>query len=1292
MALVLQQNILGRAVADPIQMDRRRRRLSSVVKRYANARRPFIVNVRKIDDPALLYEENDRLRKDWVHTLVGPEDVVAIVYLPLGGSSGGAAGAAGKPSAGKQIGSAVAMVALAVAASVLFAPAGPLIGALGLGTTGAALTSAVASAAVIAGGGYLIQRAFAAKANKAGAQDTEDRPLYGVSGGGNQPRPGDRIPRGYGKFWTNPDLSQPDYFTYSGEDQILYKRVTIGLGHYDIKQVQVGRAVLWTKEGGIQPTFFASQVEVIAPGAASTLVPHAVFSASEVGGNELQRPNQTPAYVGPFPGTPVGVTASEYQVDFSLPEGCYAEVTNSTTGAISQTASAWGINVEAAPADDNNNPIGAWFTAYTFASSPTQNTRAMRFSQLFSIPTSRYIFRFQNGLNESTGNHNKVVLDGLRAFTGYNVTRPHVTELAVKIVSGKSLGVTGFGEILVQASAIIPQRVGSTWSLVETDKAAWAFADILRGSVGGVVYGADLPDSAIDIGLIQHFASQVGPFDTFNGIIRGPVSVFEAGQTVLGAMRTEPLRIGNAWSLTRDESRNLRKHTFTRRQILRGSSKSTFTVGGGTGDSDIIAEYFFDGDPRRRRESRVTFGTSTTTPRRINLAGITNHAHATHIATWMAASNYFRRQRRSFTAELAGRLVKRNDPAFVDSWFLTEGKAYGVLSRSGRTLTLDADCPANSAYKATIRDRDNLDFGPIDFTQGASLREIVLNSSDVNALENAYGVQLQDIMATDVEDMTSILVGPVEEIREPYIIQSAIPRSRDTVAIEALHDDPRVWEALGEVAIDPGASAVGDADDAVPRIAYIYAHTVQYSSQTSVEWAVGRVRNASLIVVDLSYDNWATSERISEGMSTSGRYPLRVINVDNQGLGTAWIRAYAVNKYGLQSPYVNGVFTIWKPFITNEFASLIIHLEDLSEQVRADIEKINKIGEGTIRGALRDLEKKVNELAAASATEAGRTYESDRYVKVALEGKVGTAFAAIRHEEEVRISETEALAQTTDTLAVRIDDSEAAIVEERTARIDADEAEATARLTLKAQADDTQAALVQEQTARADGDSALAQDVTAVTTTVNGHSTTITQVQQSLNGSTGFWGVAIQSDGAAVGGFRLIGYRNADGTVFSQFGISGSLVVTGTISGAALETQNIISVSAQIGDLIVDNLHVKNFAITQMVGSSGSGQASVTVTSRGTGNWILWLYYFGEAGSYHPIGTTVGQLFLDTNGVQGDGIGFNYEASGTGDSAGFARLQTLLITGFNPGAGTFTFTARSTVGGFVRIIAQEASK
>jgi hypothetical protein len=881
MATILQQNILGKPVAEPIILDRRRRRLSSVVKRHANARRPFFVNVRKVDEPPALDEGNDKPRATWPKTLVGPNDVVAIVYLPLGGSKGtaSAGGAASSDSSGKSIGRAVAMVALVVAATVVLGPAGPIFGASGLALTGLAATaaSAVATTAVVAGGAYLIQRAFQAKANKTGQDAQEDRPVYGVAGGGgNLPRPGDRIPRGYGVFWTNPDLTQPDYSVYDGDDQILYKRMVVGVGQYRILEIQVGGVTFWTESGGIQTPFVGAQVEIIAPGAGSALVPESVFSSPNVGGNELPRPGDFPAEAGPFAGTPPGIQAGLYQIDYSLPQGCYANP-NASTGGQNGLAS-WAIGVEYAPCDDDDNPTGPWVLG--FANGSTQaTTRAIRLTSYIAPPLGRYVFRAKNLYAEAAGVNNTITWEGLRGHVGGNVVRPHVTEIAMKIRSGKALGITAFGQVLVRASAVIPTNLGAGWSDTETAKAAWAFADILRGFIGGVTYGAGLPDSAIDLGLIRHYASGLlAPFDEFNGVIRGPVSVFDACQTVLGAMRAEPIRLGNAWSMTRDESRDIRKHLFTRRQIMRGSSSVNFAVGRTDGSSDVVAEYFYGGDPRRRREVRATFGSQSITPRRVNLVGVTTHEHASHIATWMAAAAYYRRQRRKFTTELHGRLVKRNDPAFVDIWFIGDVRSGGVLKRTGTTLTLDCDMPVSGDVHAVFRDREGLDFGPINVTQGANVREIVLDSSDLSALETAYDIPFwQDLIADFTNEApTPIIIGTIQEMREPYLIQRADHRARDQVVIEALHDHPAVWDALGEIAIDPGTSATGDAVADLPDIAYIYAHAVQYATSLNMEWAVGRVRNAAQIVVELSYDeHFISNERVSEGLSTSGVYPLR---------------------------------------------------------------------------------------------------------------------------------------------------------------------------------------------------------------------------------------------------------------------------------------------------------------------------------------------------------------------------------------------------------------------------------
>ena len=188
-------------------------------------------------------------------------------------------------------------------------------------------------------------------ATKAKANETNntERPVYGVSGGGNLGRAGDRIPLLYGRCWTQPDLSQPDYTVYDGEDQILYKRFTLGLGKYQIHTLMLGSATLWNESVGIVPPFTTlpggsaisgsvtssgtgTDIEIIQPGAVSALVPGSVYSAPEIGAIELPRPSDVPAYAGPFPVTPLGEQTARIQLDYSLPQGAYGTIKSNRRG------------------------------------------------------------------------------------------------------------------------------------------------------------------------------------------------------------------------------------------------------------------------------------------------------------------------------------------------------------------------------------------------------------------------------------------------------------------------------------------------------------------------------------------------------------------------------------------------------------------------------------------------------------------------------------------------------------------------------------------------------------------------------------------------------------------------------------------------------------------------------------------------------------------------------------------------------------------------------------------------
>jgi len=1279
MTLVLRQNVRGLSLAPPVTLDRRRRRLSTIVARHGDCSRPLIVSVHRRggEGGCLPTDDTVRLRATWRDTLVGPDDVVAITTLPLGGGAGGR-------QQGKQIGMAVGMLALAIAmpyAIGALGVAGSTIGSLSF--TGK-LIAAGLTAGIAVGASYLLNRAAKTK-----DKDGDDK-IYGVSGGGNLPRPGERIPRLYGRAWIEPDLSQPPYIVNVGEDQDLYQRMTLTLGYCSVETIKVGDAVMWTRAGGVQPAFAGAQVEFIEPGQTSDLVPAAVISSQSVTSQELPRPDAVLPWTGPFPLTPVGRSSGRVQLDYSLPQGVFSTFTNKTgsnTGPMQ-----WGVEFQIAECDEDDNPVSGWSVLYTDGGYQ-ESTKPLRFTRFVSVDASRrYLIRARNTAADSVpGNPrvtdvvNAILWDGMRAWLPETIVRPHVTELAIRVRSGKALGVTAFNAIKVEAIARLPVWTGGEWFMQETRKAIDAFSDIMRGTVNGWTYGAGCADSDLDLDRILFYRNTLTTLDTFDGVIRGPVSVYEAAETVLGVIRAQPARLGNAWSLTRDEPRLARKHAITRRQIVRGTSASEFDLSLTDGAADVVVEYTPNADPARRGEAHKFFGTPTITPRRYQMAGVSSHEHAHMLATWLAASAYFRRERRSFTTELEGRLMRRGDPALVDAWFMGDGaRAAGVMDRAGYVLTLDADVEVTAESYMYVRDRVSREFGPVRVTQGPEPNIIVANADDVASVGAFYDppVAWGDLWQADGDEMTSVLIGPLVEIAEPYLIRSVEPQGRFRVNVEAIADNPQVWTALGEV--PPPQPPVPGVEDilgpTVPVVPWVRAYAFQTSTALNMEWSVGEARSAARYVVEVSYDDWATSDLVSDGPAASGSFPIR--HVEDQDV---YIRAYAISATGVVGPRVFSSFRTFKPIISSDIASILIEMANLQEQLRKDIKSISDTGEDTIRRALMDLNDRVEQLAADAM--AANVAEDE--LRVSLAARVGKTIAAINQEMITRADDDEALAQQITTLLAQLGDVQAAISTEATARATEDSALADLIVTLDATVASNAASATSQITAIADEQGAQATQIGNLQTTVDGHAATLTTYATSIDGMSVQWGVTGTIDGV-TGGFVLNGVRRMDGTVAYTVGISGDLIVNQTIYGSKLAADNIITASAQIGNLTVDNIHIRNGAITQVVSSSGDTSASVGINLRGTGAVIIQAYYRGTPGT--PRAVTPGALVVRRNGVQIDSLQNNYFAAGSSGNLGYYTLQTTLIVRDAPGAGYVTYQAEDSYGGGVNIVVMEASK
>jgi len=1309
MTLILHRSDVGEDLRAPQTLAPRRRRLSTLAVRRVKGR-PCIVSVHR--KGALLQPSDDtvRLRKDWRKTLVGPHDTVVITYLPLGGAMGGSSG-----GGGKAIGAAVAAFALAVAAPWLVGAIAPSLGLGGvLGTTaGLTLAGKVVAAGIVAGAAYLLSKATQAKANT----EADSRPVYGVSGGGNLPRPGDRIPINYGRVWHQPDLSQADYFIYTGgedSDQILLKKVTVGAGPYKVHAIRVGQALMWTENGGLRPPFTKAQVEILQPGEESDLVPGAVYSSESVAGTELPAQEGDIEWIGPFPVTEPGVLTKRIQIDYTWPQGYWIQHPKRPN----KMPCSYGIIVQYAEIDEDGRVIGPWRLLFEDIGEGVA-TRAVRKTKFVNVPSGRWAVRARNHVTrllpelEEQGVSAATALtwDGLRAHLFNEPLRPDVQEIAMKI-SAEAMGSTmTFSDIWVETTKILPIWNGSAWVEQPTRKAVWAALDILRNRV----YGGAYPDSKIDLDTFRHYALTLNEHDTFDGQIRGPVSVYEAAATVLGVIRAEPTMIGDVWSMVRDEPRPYAGHVITRRQIVKDTSGADFDLDVGGGESDIIGEYFVDGDTNRRGEVRATIGAQTLTPTRKQLFGVSDHDHAYMLAKWFAASAYYRRETRSLTMERAGRIVERNDRARIDTWFLDTTVAVGVDARAGLTLTLDADVTLPAGTHAVLRDQQGQEWGPLAITASGP-RTITLDADDVAVIEQTTGRTLTSLFGKPNRRLpVTALIGTLTELARPYIIRTAKPEGLDRIQITAVYDAPEVWQVLGE-AIPPAPpikEVILDEAELTPILPWVRAHLVQKATALVLEWAAAGARGCRLYRVDIAYGAGGEWQNIHYAEATSGSYVVEY----REGVEVQ-VRAYAINGRGVPSDPVFTTVQLFKPVINSEIADLILEMEMLSEQVKRDIRAISEIGERTLRDNLKKLNDKVEELASAAATEDVHSYEQRNLIKVAIDN----AHAAILEEARLRVSEDEALAELITTITARLNDPEtglsasASAIESLQTRVSTTEgsieavAERTTTLESRANNPTTGftalAQLTQDlKTAvglTGTGGEATATFITSLSAQINGSGGVITQLssvtatandaQGKVNNVRLEHGVAFTVDGAAVGGYRLTGFRRLDGSFQSEFGIHGDLVVTGTIQGAKLRTdQAIITGQLQVGSLVVHNESILDSAVSNDAADASTGLAAmISINVRG-GRVLILATYYGQPGTLRPIGNA-GTLRILRDGNEIRSLTNNHYIIQGNSGAGLYTLQTTIIAIDRPAKGVHTYRVEDDFMGGVAIYVLELSK
>ncbi|CAO4179382.1 host specificity factor TipJ family phage tail protein [Methylorubrum aminovorans] len=213
------------------------------------------------------------------------------------------------------------------------------------------------------------------------------------------------------------------------------------------------------------------------------------------------------------------------------------------------------------------------------------------------------------------------------------------------------------------------------------------------------------------------------------------------------------------------------------------------------------------------------------------------------------------------------------------------------------------------------------------------------------------------------------------------------------------------------------------------------------------------------------------------------------------------------------------------------------------------------------------------------------------------------------------------------------------------------------------------------------GLSAVAQRVSSLNTTVGGHTANITALFGSYDGVKLQYGVTGTIDGQ-TGGFVLKGIKQLDGSVSYSMLIDAD-VFARSIASPLLQTKKLIATSAQIGDLIVDNIHVKDGGISSMVSNfADAKKVSASITVRTGGKIRISMSRSGNAGvRYAPaLGYTSGNFQLRRNGFlvyeAPAAVSFQWDPQAGGNY--LVVIASTAMVDDTPGPGTHTYELTDT--------------
>lgn len=427
--------------------------------------------------------------------------------------------------------------------------------------------------------------------------------------------------------------------------------------------------------------------------------------------------------VGPFVAVASGDEANYLGFDMVCPRGLYYANDNGSFSGKSVT-----FKVEAQAVDSGGTPTGGWSTLGTETISAATNTPQRR-SYRYAVTAGRYQVRVTrlDVKDTSARAGHELNWAGLRAYIKGVETYGNVTLLAIRMKANASLSQAASRKVNVISTRKLPIWNGTSWSApTATRSIAWAIADAARNTS----YGARLADSQIDLSsLLALDATWAARGDYFDGRFDSGGTFWESVTQIARAGRAKAFQQGGVLRVVRDQAQTLPVALFTPRNTLRGSLKVDYLMPTAE-TADCITVQYFDADTWSPQEVTAALpGSSSATPARVQLFGVTSRAQAWREGMYMAACNRYRRKPISLATEMEGFIPSFGDLVAVASERLTAAQFGELVAWNAGTLTATLSEPASfgvGQHYIALRRRDGSMAGPYAVTAGGTAYQVVL--------------------------------------------------------------------------------------------------------------------------------------------------------------------------------------------------------------------------------------------------------------------------------------------------------------------------------------------------------------------------------------------------------------------------------------------------------------------------------------------------------------------------------------------------------------------------------------